>query len=239
MQIKLRSGLMLLSGYLFFGMASASAAVSVNAVNATNNIEYVDRLMIKMRPPAGVQIASTMATVMNTNQMATISGMAGVQMTYVRPMSGLAHVVKLPSRMPIVQARILANALANNPAVEYAEPDRWVHPMRVPNDPLYIQQWHYDVSANHGMNLPGAWDISIGAANVVTAVIDTGILPGHADFAPARILPGFDMITDPAVANDGNGRDANPSDTGDAVISNECLAIAGFNNAPSSSSWHG
>ncbi len=239
MQIKLRSGLMLLSGYLFFGMASASAAVSVNTVNSTNNIEYVDRLMIKMRPPAGVQIASTMATVMNTNQMATISGMAGVQMTYVRPMAGLTHIIKLPSRMPIAQARILANALANNPTVEYAEPDRWVHPMRVPNDPLYIQQWHYDVSANHGMNLPGAWDISIGAANVVTAVIDTGILPGHVDFSPARLLPGFDMITDPVAANDGNGRDADPSDTGDAVILNECVAISNSNNLPSNSSWHG
>jgi len=180
---------------LFFSALESSAAM--NTVTTTNNgIEYIDRLIVKMRAPQGVQVAGSRVSVMNSNQMATISGMAGVQMTYMRPMAGQAHVLKLPSRMPIDQAMILANSLANNPSVEYAEPDRMLHPMRIPNDPLYAQQWNYDVSANHGMNLPGAWDISIGSANVVTAVIDTGILPGHADFLASRILPGYDMITD-------------------------------------------
>jgi len=226
---------MILAGFFLF-LNAGECTAAMQTIHATNSgIEYVDRLIVKMRAPQGVQIAGAMATVMNANQMATISGMAGVQMTYMRPMAGLAHVLRLPSRMPIDQAMVLANTLANNPSVEYAEPDRMLHPMRVPNDPLYAQQWHYDVSANHGMNLPGAWDISIGSANVVTAVIDTGILPGHSDFLASRILPGFDMITDPAIANDGDARDADPTDTGDAVIANEC----GAGSPPANSSWHG
>jgi len=227
---------MVIAGF-FLLLNAAESSAAMNTLNATaNSIEYVDRLIVKMRAPQGVQVAGSRVSVMNSNQMATISGMVGVQMTYMRPMAGLAHVLRLPSRMPIDQAMVLASNLANNPSVEYAEPDRMLHPMRVPNDPLYTQQWHFDVSANHGMNLPGAWDISIGSANVITAVIDTGILPGHSDFLASRILPGFDMITDPAIANDGNNvRDADPTDPGDAVIANEC----GVGSAPSNSSWHG
>jgi len=233
MKVMMLSGLVGVLMGLSALVGTSSAAVPVHALNVQNGIEYVDRLIVKMR------VGSGMATVMNTNQMATISGMVGVQLNYVRPMVNQAHVMKLPARMPVDQAQVLADTLANNPAVEYAEPDRWVHPMRVPNDPRYAEQWHYDVKANHGMNLPAAWDISIGSANIITAVIDTGILPGHADFAAGRILPGFDMIFDPLIANDGNGRDADPTDTGDAVALNECVAIGGFNNAPSDSSWHG
>jgi len=233
--------MIIISFCLLFSSIESSAAM--NTVTTTNNgIEYVDRLIVKMRAPQGVQTAGSTVTVMNSNQMATISGMVGVQMAYMRPMAGQAHVLKLPSRMPIDQAMVLANSLANNPSVEYAEPDRMLHPMRVPNDPRYIDQWHFDVSANHGMNLPGAWDISIGSANVVTAVIDTGILPNHADFAAARILPGFDMIFDPFTANDGvaiaavsGDRDADPTDTGDAVLAGDC----GVGSAASPSSWHG
>jgi len=233
---------MVIAGF-FLLLNAAESSAAMNTLNATaNSIEYVDRLIVKMRAPQGVQVAGSRVSVMNSNQMATISGMVGVQMTYMRPMAGLAHVLRLPSRMPIDQAMVLANTLANNPAVEYAEPDRMLHPMRVPNDPLYIQQWHFDVSANHGMNLPGAWDISIGSANVITAVIDTGILPGHSDFLASRILPGYDMIFDPFTANDGiataavsGDRDADPTDTGDAVVVGDC----GAGSAASPSSWHG
>ena len=44
-------------------------------------------------------------------------------------------------------------------------------------------------------------------------MLDTGFRP-HADLA-GRILPGYDMISDPAVANDGDGRDPDASDPGD------------------------
>ncbi|TMH54585.1 MAG: peptidase S8, partial [Betaproteobacteria bacterium] len=47
-----------------------------------------------------------------------------------------------------------------------------------------------------------------------------GITP-HPDL-DGRILPGYDFISDPVTANDGNGRDADPSDPGDATGDNEC-----------------
>jgi serine protease len=79
-----------------------------------------------------------------------------------------------------------------------------------PNDTFYTNQWHYPQ-----INLPQAWSITQGSANVIVAVLDTGIASAHPDFDPARFVSGFDMISNPTVAGDGDGRDSNPEDNGD------------------------
>ncbi len=112
--------------------------------------------------------------------------------------------------------------LAARADVEYAHPNYLFYPARTPNDPLYNRQWHYPA-----INLPQAWDIERGQSNPVTvAVIDTGQLLQHPDFDRNRILPGFDMISDPRNARDGDGRDNNPEDAGDLF-------------SPNQSSYHG
>ena len=87
---------------------------------------------------------------------------------------------------------------------------------REPDDPLYVSHWHYA-----SINLPNAWDYTIGDDEVIVAVIDTGILPDHPDIA-SRILrengriAGYDFIRDPSRSNDGDGIDPDPTDPGDA-----------------------
>lgn len=124
-------------------------------------------------------------------------------------------------------------------------------------------------TAAGGANLPLAWDVTTGNSSVVLAVIDTGIV-NHQDLNGAGITPfsqtyvpngrflaGYDFISEgvgagtlPAnfVANDGDGRDVDPSDPGDWITAaeksqypmSECVT-SGENPpyADSPSSWHG
>jgi serine protease len=138
----------------------------------------------------------------------------------------------------------LAAQLSARPEVEYAQPNWILRPSLTPNDPLYPLQWHYRNNGSGseqspgGINLPNAWDTVVGDAAVVVAVLDTGILPAQADIAGSpNLAAGFDMITDAFIANDGDGRDNDPTDPGDAVVAGEC----GRNQPPTnqSDSWHG
>jgi serine protease len=68
---------------------------------------------------------------------------------------------------------------------------------------------HADTPA--GAGLASAWALSRGKGSVV-AVVDSGIT-AHPDLAD-RVLPGYDFITSPRRARDGNGRDADARDEG-------------------------
>ncbi|GAB4036778.1 MAG: S8 family peptidase [Rubrivivax sp.] len=103
--------------------------------------------------------------------------------------------------------------------------------MFTPNDVSHSSQWHC-FEATAGLNLPAAWNKATGAG-VRVAVIDTGYRP-HADLA-ADLVGGYDFIGDTFVANDGNGRDSDASDPGDATAAGEC----GAGTPASPSSWHG
>lgn len=197
--------------------------------------DFTDRLIVKLRDPQAGR-----AQVLGGDRLSALNAAAGVALTHFRPMSGDAHVLKLPQRMTVAEAQAIADRLSADPSVEYAEPDRRMFPMLAPNDTLYSQQWHYHASATElgGANLPGAWDITTGSASVVVAVVDTGIRP-HADLA-GRTVAGYDFITDVNIANDGGGRDADPSDPGDWVTAAENTGPGPFQGCGvSNSSWHG
>ena len=123
------------------------------------------------------------------------------------------------------------------PTVEYAIPNYLMFPhVTTPNDPLYPRQWHYRESSGHpgGIDLPNEWNTSVGDSGVVVAVLDTGILPSHPEIVDStHVVDGYDMISDAWRANDGDGRDADPTDAGDATAPGECGPRARRN------SWHG
>jgi serine protease len=130
------------------------------------------------------------------------------------------------------------------PDVAYAEPDQILFPTLSPNDSLYSNQWDFFESAG-GINVQPAWDITTGSASVVVAIADTG-LTNHADLAGHMVsgvvaTSGYDFISDSQEANDGNGRDSNPSDPGDWITSAESTNPSSyFYGCPvGNSSWHG
>ncbi|MDC3123205.1 S8 family serine peptidase [Gammaproteobacteria bacterium] len=103
-------------------------------------------------------------------------------------------------------------AMMRRPGIERAEPNYSRDALATPNDSLYAEQWHFPQ-----IQLPAAWDLTTGSPNVRVAVIDTGILSNHPDFA-GQLVDGVDMIGDGENAGDGDGVDSNPEDEGDGDL---------------------
>ncbi|PPT75246.1 peptidase S8 [Xanthomonas arboricola pv. populi] len=141
------------------------------------------------------------------------------------------ELVKTDRALDRAEAETLMRQLASDPNVQSVEVDQILHATLTPNDTRLSEQWAFGTT-NAGLNIRPAWDKSTGA-NVVVAVIDTGITT-HADLN-ANILPGYDFISDATTARDGNGRDSNPADEGDWYAANEC----GTGIPAATSSWHG
>lgn len=125
----------------------------------------------------------------------------------------------------------LADQLSARSDVEYAEPDRRIHALLTPNDIQYGQQWALGSSAPGRLNMPSAWSVSTGLSvtgpNPVVAVVDSGVMLAHPDLA-SKILPGYDFISDPNIAADGDGRDVNPDDPGDDELSFHGTHVSGI-----------
>jgi serine protease len=88
-----------------------------------------------------------------------------------------------------------------------------------------------------GIDVLEAWRYGRGS-DTVLAVVDSGII-AHPEFE-GRILPGYDFVSNVRAANDGDGRDADPSDPGDWVsIEDERGGFFHPDCRQASSSWHG
>lgn len=96
--------------------------------------------------------------------------------------------------------------LRKRSGIRFAEPNYQVRAQSVPNDEVYPLQWHYPL-----IGLPDAWNTTTGDPQVVVAVVDTGILAAHPDLA-GQLVEGYDFVSDPGNAGDGDGIDANPQD---------------------------
>lgn len=158
---------------------------------------------------------------------------AGTELKLWRKTANGAQVFRTNEKMSERQAMALAKRIAQDPDVEYAEPDRMMQAFFTPNDTNYSSQWHY-FETTAGINAPAAWDITNGAG-VVVAVLDTGYRP-HPDLV-GNIVGGYDMITDTFVSNDGNGRDSDAQDPGDWMAAGVCGG--GQPTSDRTSSWHG
>jgi serine protease len=152
-------------------------------------------------------------------------------------------VFQLPQPMSRDEAEELATKIRALPEIQYVSPSYPVRVGVVPDDPLFQSaQWNLK-SGLSGINAEAAWDL-IGSGDFTTAVavIDSGLIFNHEDIA-GRVVTGspagYDFVSDPVAANDGDGRDANPADPGDWVSSTEAGTGIFDQCQASNSSWHG
>jgi len=145
-----------------------------------------------------------------------------------------AELWRMERLMTLTEAkRVAADVASKDSNVLYAEPDLVMAPTMVLNDTRASEQWDlYDNTV--GLRTPAAWDKTNGSG-VKVAVLDTGYRP-HADLN-ANIVGGYDFVSDPTMANDGGGRDANAQDAGDGVAAGGCGG--GYPAQTQNSSWHG
>ena len=194
----------------------------------------------------------------------TGTGVAAESGWRLEPMGKASHLLRPPRPLSVAEASRWTARLAARPEVAWVLPDEREPRLQaegtVPADPLFAgitQQWWLQAASGSNAQplaarlrgVPGfqtAWARGTGSANVVVAVLDTGIT-AHPDIPADRLLPGFDMVSDwdastgRGYANDGGGRDADPTDPGDWVdASDQAADPARFGGcAVSASTWHG
>jgi serine protease len=206
--------------YLQFVVAVATAmALSIASASA----EEPARLIVRLSPDGAKSGLTPKARVDK------LSASTGTALRHVRSMSLGADVVSVAGDAAAIR-RVVAT-LAANPDVAFVQIDHRRHPAVI-ND-QYAAAEQYLSNAPGAISATSAWNITHGSSAIVVAVLDTGVRP-HAGMA-GRLLPGYDMISDPRTANDGDGRDPDASDPGDFVLASE--ATDECKEAPSS--WHG
>ena len=169
-------------------------------------------------------------------QVDSLAQRSGIALSLRRSITPEMHSVALGSWLRGAQLDAAVQRIASDAAVEFAVPDRLKYRAAVPNDPYYsstnssgIWQWYLakpDSTFVAAIDAQDAWDLTTGDASIVVADIDTGILKDHPDLA-GKLLPGYDFVEGDgltggapfAIANDGNGWDADPADPGDWVSS--------------------
>jgi len=170
-----------------------------------------------------------------------------------RPTGRAAHRIDFGRALSAREIDDLLARLGASPDVEWVVPNEREQRLQnvVPSDPMfagYSGQWWLQPAGGSDANsiearlrgVPGlqrGWLLSTGAAAVPVAVLDTGAT-AHSELA-GRMLPGYDMVSDVEYANDGDGRDPNPSDPGDWISAAERNDAAFKDCRLQDSSWHG
>jgi len=151
---------------------SAALAMSMAPLFATPVAEPMTRqLMVKFK-----QEGTARRLLPPQSRLALLAADRGVPLSYVRSMALAANVVALDRDVPFSEAQALAARLATHADVEYAQADRRLQPMLVPNDE-FVPKQTYLGNGPAAINAFAAWDVTTGSDNVVVAVVDTGFRP--------------------------------------------------------------
>ena len=109
-----------------------------------------------------------------------------------------------------IDAGLVADACLRDSLVLVAEPQYVAYETLIPSDSLFAEQWGLHNAGQTGgmpdadIDAPEAWDLTMGSAEVVIALIDTGVDLDHEDLI-GRLLPGWDAVDGDTLPEDVRG----------------------------------
>jgi len=184
----------LAAGITWWQMSSAAQTIGTAAVTGTQSgpAYAAGRLIVKYARGVDGRARGAVASAYNWTERRALPLIGG-------------EVVEL--RGTTVEAALAA--AADDPRIEYAEPDYVIHADDIPNDSLFDQQWGMNNQGQTGgtadadIDAPEAWDVG-GEKPLVIAIIDTGVDSLHEDLQ-ANIWTNPGEIPGNGVDDDGNG----------------------------------
>jgi serine protease len=242
--------------HYLIGVLAAVSIASTQAAAATSERNPVlkhpaaatdpaeQRILVKLRPNAAaaahVQALSVQSKTNTTMQ--NLATRASLTFKESREITNGLHLLKVqPAAGESIEATL--TRLRADSTVESAEVDQRRFPHALPNDPLFTGQWYEQAAQPAGIDAITAWDTTTGSATLVIAELDTGVRYDHPDLlmasASGKLLPGYDFVSDPNIANDGDGRDADASDPGDWITTADAATTTFSGCTVENSSWHG
>lgn len=112
------------------------------------------------------------------------------------------------------------NEIRRHPMVEFVEPNYRVQAFQAPNDPNFPSQWNLA-----RINAVPGWSLSMGSAEVIIAVLDTGVTLNHPDLIQ-KLVPGYNFIRNNNNPTDDNGHGTHVAGIA-AAATNNGVGIAG------------
>src|SRR3989442_2402469 len=251
--ISMRNTLVSLAALSAALLAAASLPIQAQTIG-TSVASGTARVIVKLRADSPLLPKALSGAAQKPTHAEALGQRLGIAMNDGAAVSARTQIIFADG----ITSTELAQRLAREPDVEYAVPDERRSAFTAPNDPLYaagvpgngpaVGQWYLRAPSGavaSSIDIEKAWSVTLGSPDVVVAVVDTGVRFEHPDLLTVanggKLLPGYNMISNVSVANDGDGRDADASDPGDWVTSAEAGNSHGsfYMCTAANSSWHG
>lgn len=228
---------------LLAGVAGPPAAVAATSPDPQPVSEFAPgRLIVKLTGGETQGVEFQAASASAVDQLQARAEVASARPVFAGPFSdpdlanelGLNRVYLLELREGLDLFAVM-DALAADPAIEYAEPDYILSTAVQPNDLNFPLQWglHNTGQAILGsigridadIDLPEAFDITKGSPDIIIAIVDTGVGLTHPDLV-SKLVPGFNIVDDNNNPQDTNGHGTHVAGIA-AAATNNTTGVAG------------